>query len=147
MYKHILIPTDGSKVAEKAVVEGLKFAKKAKAAVTWFTAMPEYQIPSEIEMMARRAVSMEEYEKQARQKALRILQRLEKRARAAGIKSTSDFRLSDHPADAIVEAAQRHRCDLILMASRNRSGIAALYYGSETRGVLAGSKIPTLVYR
>jgi nucleotide-binding universal stress UspA family protein len=147
MYKHILIPTDGSKLADKAVVAGLEFARKAKAKVTWFTAMPEYKLPSEGEIMARRGLSIEEHEKAVRAKAQQMLKRLQRRARAAGVACEGDYALSDRPAAAIIAAAQRHGCDLIFMASHGRRGVAALVHGSETRDVLTRSKIPTLVYR
>ena len=70
MYKHLLIPTDGSKVADKAVSAGIEFAREAGARVTLFTAVPEYRSPSEGEVMARRpGISIEEHERRAQKKA------------------------------------------------------------------------------
>ena len=59
MYKHILIPTDGSQLSDKAIDAGVEFARVVKARVTGFTAVPEYQIPSENELMARRGISLD----------------------------------------------------------------------------------------
>jgi nucleotide-binding universal stress UspA family protein len=147
MYKHILIPTDGSEIAEKAVQAGINFARDAGAKVTWFTAVPSYQLPSEADLMARHAVSLEEHNKRAREKAEDILAGPAQRSLAAGIACDTDHAQSDHPYEAIIAAAQRHGCDLIFMASHGRKLLPALFFGSETRDVLAHSTIPTLVYR
>ncbi len=147
MYKHILIPTDGSELADKAVEAGVEFAKEVKARVTGFTAVPEYQLPGQTELMSRHGVSFEQYERDARRQAEATLQRIADRARAAGIEYDAEFMQSDHPYEGIVRVAQKRGCDLIFMASHGRRGISALLHGSQTQGVLAHSKIPTLVYR
>ena len=147
MYKHILIPTDGSETAEKAVAAGIEFAREANARVTWFTALPEYQLPSEAELMAKHAVSPEDHERHAREEAERRLAGPAHRAQAAGVACETDFALSDRPYEAIIAAARRHGCDLIFMASHGRKLLPALFLGSQTRDVLTHSTIPTLVYR
>jgi nucleotide-binding universal stress UspA family protein len=147
MYKHILIPTDGSKLAAKAVQAGIRFAKQADARVTWFTALPEYELPSQAAIMNKQGVSIEDHEKLSREKAQRILRPLVRRARAAGVASETDYALSNHPAEAIAAAAKRHRCDLIVIASHGRRGLSALMHGSATRELLSATDIPTLVYR
>lgn len=147
MYKHILIPIDGSKLSEKAIKNGVALAQSMNARVTGFTAMPEYELPSEVEMMARRAVGLAEHGKRCKRKAKAILGKLQRRAQAAGVACKTDYVLNNRPDEAIVKAAGKHGCDLILMASHGRSGLSALLNGSETRGVLAKTTIPTLVYR
>jgi nucleotide-binding universal stress UspA family protein len=147
MYKHILIPTDGSELSRKAIDAALEFAREQHAKVTAFTAVPEYQIPSEVELMAKRAVSLERYEQQAMQMAHETLEPVEQNARAAGVDCDVDYSLSDQPYQAIIRAAEKHGCDLIFMASHGRRGISALIHGSQTQGVLTHSTIPTLVYR
>ncbi len=147
MYKHILIPTDGSELSDKAIAAGIEFARETQARVTGFTAVPEYQIPSEVEMMARRAISLDQHERDAKRKAEGTLRKVADRAREAGVDYDADYALSDQPYDAIIRAAQKHGCDLIFMASHGRRGISALIHGSQTQGVLTHSTIPTLVYR
>jgi len=147
MYKHILIPTDGSKTADKAVESGIAFARDAKARVTLFTAVPEYRSPSEAQIVGRRVVSLWDHERLSRDNAQAILEPAAARVRAAGVECDTAFAESDHPYEAIVEAAAGRGCDLILMASHGRSGLSELRYGSQTRGVLSHSSIPTLVYR
>ena len=147
MYKHILIPIDDSKLSETAVKNGIAFARSIGAAVTGFTAVPEYQIPNELEIMNKSAISMDEHNKRTRRKAHSILRKIQLKARSAGVTCDTDYVQSDHPDEAIVRAANKHGCDLIFMASHGRSGLKALVLGSQTRGVLGKSKIPTLVYR
>jgi nucleotide-binding universal stress UspA family protein len=146
MYKHILIPTDGSETADKAVEEGLKFAKWSGARVTAFTALPEYQMPSG-EIMSRKVESLADFERRSAQEAKQMLEGIEQRARSAGVEVDSDFALSDRPWQAIIRAAEKNGCDLICIASHGRKGVSAFVHGSETREVLTHSRIPTLVYR
>lgn len=147
MYKHILIPTDGSATADKAVQAGVDFAREANAKVTCFTAVPEYQMPTSTELMSRQAITSDEHARRCREKAEAIFAGVATRARAAGIEFETEYVQSDRPYEAIIDAAKRHGCDLIFMASHGRRGISALLHGSQTRDVLTHSSIPTLVYR
>ena len=147
MYKHILIPTDGSEVAEKAVAQGIEFAREAKARVTLFTAVPEYAPPSEAQVFARRVVSMAEHARDSEETAKRILAQPSDLARAAGLDFDTDYEQSNQPWQAIVNAAKRHGCDAIFMASHGRKGLSRLVHGSQTVDVLTHSDIPTLVVR
>ena len=147
MYKHILIPTDGSKLSEKAIEAGIEFARCIHARVTGFTAVPEYQLPSPAELMSRHGISMSEYERDAKKQAELALQPIADRARLAGVDYDADFAQSDRPHEAIIRAAEAHGCDLIFMASHGRRGLSALVHGSETQAVLTHTTIPTLVYR
>lgn len=148
MYKNILIPTDGSEVAEMAVVAGTDYAREAGAKIVLFTAVPEYTVPSEAELMARHKVeSIFEYEKHAGQAARAILDKAASRAKDANVEFETDYALNDQPYEAIIAAAKRHGCDAIFMASHGRTGIPALWYGSQTHDVLTHTDIPTLVYR
>jgi nucleotide-binding universal stress UspA family protein len=147
VYKHILIPIDGSPTADKAIQAGVDFARGAKARVTLFTAVPEYQPPGDAELMARRAVSLWDHERLSRDKAQAILQPAAERLRAAGIECQTAYAECNRPHEAIIDAARAHGCDLILMSSHGRRGLSELWYGSETHAVLKHSSIPTLVYR
>jgi len=137
----------GSRLAAKAVQAGIRLAKESRAQVTWFTALPEYELPSQASIMNKQGVSIEEHEKRSREKAQRILRPLVRRARAAGVASEADYALSNRPAQAIAAAAKRHDCDLIVIASHGRKGLSALLHGSATRDLLSTTDVPTLVYR
>jgi len=147
MYKHILIPTDGSETAAKAVEAGIEFAREAHARVTLFTAVPQYQLPGEGKILSRRMLSLAEHEQLSREAAERVVAAAIERARAAGVEFDIDFAQSDRPHEAIVEAARRNGCDAIFMATHARTGLAALWHGSETTAVLRSSEIPTMVFR
>ena len=120
MYKHILIPTDGSELSLKAIDAGVEFARETHARVTGFTAVPEYEIPSEVEMMARRGISLEEHERRARQQAEGTLQKVAERARAAGVEYDSEYAQSNRPYDAIIRAAEKPRrpCEAMKIRSQ-----------------------------
>ena len=148
IYKHILIPTDGSDVAQKAVDAGIEFARESGARVTLFTAVPEYQPPSQAELMAHKHVSsIAEHEEKMRAKAAALLDKLAARAREAGVAHDTDYTFSDQPWQAIIDAAKRNACDVIFIGSHGRKGLDALLHGSETEDVLTHSDIPTVVYR
>jgi nucleotide-binding universal stress UspA family protein len=147
MYKHILIPTDGSEVAEKAVAAGVEFAREARARVTLFTAVPEYEPPSEAQVIARRVVSMAEHAANSEKTANDILAHAAGMARGAGLEFDTDFTQSNQPWQAIIDAAKRHGCDAIFMASHARTGLSRLVHGSQTIDVLTHSDIPTFVVR
>src|SRR5262245_57765801 len=106
MYKHILIPTDGTATAEKAVKAGLGFAKWANAKVTVFTAMPEYRIPTTAEVAARKVMPIAEFERRSMAEARKRLDKVARRAKAAGVRIDAEAALSDRPAQAIVAAAE-----------------------------------------
>jgi len=147
MYKHVLIPTDGSALAEKAVAAGIVYAREAQARVTLFTAVPEYEPPSEAQVFARRVVSMADHARNSEKAANGILAHAVKVARDAGLEFATDFAQSNQPWQAIIEAAKRHGCDAIFMASHGRTGLSRLVHGSQTIDVLTHTDIPTLVVR
>ena len=148
MYKHILIPTDGSDTARKAVEAAVDYARETGARITFFTAVPEYQVPYVSEDAARKPVmSVEEHERRSAEKASAILAPALERARTCGVEFASDHTLSNTPYEAIVEAAQRHGCDAIFMGSHGRKGLSRLVHGSQTIDVLAHTDLPTLVVR
>lgn len=147
MYKHILIPIDDSKLSDEALEHGIAFARSIHARITGFTALDEYQSPSESAILSRTAVSPSEYEKRAKARAQALLEKLAARAKAAGVDCDTDYALSDRPYDAIIRAAKKHGCDLIVMGSHGRGAFGSLLQGSEAQGVLSHSDIPTLIYR
>lgn len=147
MYRHILIPTDGSPLADKAVQAGIEFAQKWGARVTLFTAVPEYEVPNEAAIMAHHMISVDEHDRRSEKRAHEVLEVAVQRARAAGVAFDTAFTQCDRPYQAIIAAAGGHGCDAIFMSTHGRKGIAKAVYGSETEDVLTHSTIPTLVFR
>ena len=146
MYKHILIPVDGSNLSRKAIKQGVAFAKSVGARITLVTVTPTFHMffaaepPMVIDTKA-------EYEKDCRLRARKILDAAGKVAAAARVRYGAVHVVNDQPYKAIINTAQRKRCDLIFMASHGWKGLGALILGSETNKVLTHSKIPVLVCR
>lgn len=146
-FKHILVPTDGSALAGKAVDAAIAFAADCGARLTAFTAVPEYREPNESAVMSHHVAPPAAHHEAVRRLARETLDAVARKARAAGVDYADDFAECNRPHEAIIEAARRHACDLIFMASHGRRGMSALIHGSETQAVLTRSTIPTLVYR
>ena len=146
MYKHILIPTDGSALSKKAVKQGIAMAKSIGANVTAVTVSPTFHTIFALDppMVTE---TKEEYEKHSKLRAKRILNAAGKVAVAGRVKFEAVHAVNDQPYKAIISTAQRKGCDLIFMASHGWKGLSALILGSETNKVLTHSKIPVLVCR
>jgi len=145
MYKHILIPTDGSALSEVAVRQGVALAKSLGAAMTAITVTPTFRTLA-VEPMVLTDTA-EQYEKDCKVLAAKHLGSAMAAATTAGVSYTGLHVVHDSPYEAIIEAANKSQCDLIVMASHGRKGVAALVLGSETTKVLTHSKIPVLVCR
>ena len=147
MYKHILIPLDGTPLGNKAVDAAIVLARDNRAKVTFFTAVPEYQVPGEGEVIAHKVISIGEHARRSERKAHDILAPAAERARAAQLEVRTHYTQSNRPWEAIVQAAKLLGCDAIVMASHGRKGISRMMHGSQTIDVLTHSDIPTLVVR
>lgn len=147
MFKHILVPTDGSPLSEGTVSRAISFAKDAGARITFFYAQPDFPMPIYGEGALIDPTTPEQFSKSAEAEAMKILNRAKSEADAAGVAADTDTVVNEVPYEAVIDAAERHGCDLIFMASHGRRGIAGLLLGSETQKVLTHSKVPVLVYR
>ncbi|KAI5913767.1 universal stress protein [Thauera sp. 2A1] len=147
MFKHFLVPTDGSALSESTVARAVSFAKEAGARVTFFYSQPDFPMPIYGEGALIDPTTPEQFAKAAAAEAEQILQRAKAVADAEGVAADTDTVVNEIPYEAIIDAADRHGCDLIFMASHGRRGIAGLLLGSETQKVLTHSKTPVLVYR
>lgn len=146
MFKHILIPTDGSKLSTAALHAGMRLAKEQGAQVTALYVMPDYSamIYGAEALMAYNAA---EFNQSAHKDADKVLQAALEIAQAEGVacRTARVTNVSIH--QAIIQEAQKGHCDLICMASHGRKGIAGILLGSETQRVLVNSSIPVLVHR
>jgi nucleotide-binding universal stress UspA family protein len=144
MYQHILIATDGSELAGRAVSAGLELAQALRAKVTAVTATEPWS--SMVAGEAALSFPIEDYEKAAAENAARILSAVSETAGQAGV-ACETLHVNDFPADGIVETAKAKGCDLIVMASHGRRGLSKLILGSQASRVLALSPVPVLVCR
>lgn len=147
MYKHLLVATDGSKLSDKAVNHAIALAKKLGANMTVFYAAPGYPEPMYSEGVVYQMIPQKEYAAAAAADAEKILAKVAKRAATAGVAADTRHALSHLPWEAILSAARKEKCDVIVMGSHGRGGLAALLLGSETQKVLAHSKLPVIVVR
>ncbi len=147
MFKHLLVPTDGSQLSRDTVTRAISFAREAGARITFFCA--EQGMPTLYHGMGAifDAHSPQKFHEMQDSLAQQILDAAMQEARAAGVECSKQTLTSEEPYEAIIEAANRNDCDLIFMASHGRRGISALLLGSETQKVLTHSRIPVLVYR
>jgi len=145
MFKHILLPTDGSKLSEKAIRQSVRMAKAFGARITALHVTPKsgaYLSPADL-----LDAPPHSYAAHAARRAAEYLRFAEKVAHAAGVECVGVQLSADQPYKEIVKLAEKKGCDLILMASHGRRGLEGLLLGSETQKVLTHSKVPVLVYR
>ena len=147
MFKHILVPTDGSELSNDTVRRAVAFAKEAGARITFFFSKPDYPMAFYGEGALIDPTTPEKFSEMAEAQAREILGAAEKTAQDGGVSCASHSVTSDIPYEAIIGAADSTGCDLIFMASHGRRGFSGLLLGSETQKVLTHSKIPVLVYR
>ena len=149
MYRHILIPTDGSELASKAVAEGVKLAGALGSRITFLTVSVPFAslgdhehafsgLPDTVRQQAQAYLEAEGRAALATSSSI---------AKSAGVAAATLWLENNHPYDAIIDAAKSKGADLILMASHGRSGIKAVLLGSTTQKVLAHTQLPVLVCR
>lgn len=147
MFKHILIPTDGSELSEKAVKAGLALAKEHGARVTGIHVFPKNFGVYYGELAWANGKLDMQLRETAQTGGNAYLDKIQAAAQAAGVEFKRMLVESDSPWESIVDTAQRQGADLIVMAAHGRRGFSSLLLGSETNKVLTHSKVPVLVYR
>ncbi|MBC3870390.1 universal stress protein [Undibacterium oligocarboniphilum] len=147
MYSKILMPTDGSELANASVQAGIDFAKQLNAKVVALFVASSYQYPIYIDIIPPNTPTEEEYQSAMRTLAESYLQPARDAAKQAGVEFESVIQFNDSPAKEIVHTAQQYGCDLIFIGSHGRSGVGQLLLGSTTTKVLSLCNIPVLVHR
>ena len=151
MYKHVLLPTDGSKLSAKAARETIRMARALGAKVTAIHVVGNYhqrlQDAEDGFMLPVIPALKKEYEDRAAAHADAILRPIKEAATKAGVKCDTAVVAGDPPYEMIINQARKSKCDLIVMASHGHRGLKGILLGSETAKVLTHSKIPVLVLR
>lgn len=147
MFKHILLPTDGSPLSLRAAKACMRFARAHGARITVFYALPVYHPDLSGDFIPAGFVSLAEFKKRVAARADKVLGGVKQLADAAKVRCATARISSDSPYEAIIKAARTNKCDLVFMASHGRRGLKALLIGSETNKVLTHCKVPVLVYR
>jgi nucleotide-binding universal stress UspA family protein len=148
MYQRILIATDGSELASKAVAHGIALAKDLKVPVSVVT-VTEAWSAFDLGQMSRLGNKnpIAEYEDIATAAANNVLERAAQVAKSQGVACELVHVRDQYPAEGIIATAKDKGCDLIVMASHGHRGIDRLIVGSQANQVLTHSKIPTLIVR
>ena len=147
MYKRILVPTDGSALSRKAARSAIALAATMGAEVVALHVVPRYplsMVEGAIGVMPRDAAQIE---KQWTERGQAMADEVARAAEKLGVKAKALTVRSNLVAEAILGAARKNRCDLVMMASHGRKGIKRLLLGSETQHVLTHGDIPVLVLR
>ena len=149
MYKHILVPTDGSALSDRAVAAAINLAQLLGARITAFHAMEPYPLQGAYAAEASGVAELqpELFAECSEEYAKRVLAAVASAAKAANVECTTEYATSRSPSQMIVEKARADGCDLIVMASHGRRGLEGFLLGSETQKVLTHTSIPVLVYR
>jgi nucleotide-binding universal stress UspA family protein len=145
MFKHILIPTDGTDLSRKAVLYGVLLAQSIGARLTAISVMEPYRLAAMDSVLV--GASLDEHKAQSEAIAGQALEQVKMAAEAASVPVETLRETHEQPYRAIIDCALANKCDLIVMASHGRRGVAAMLLGSETAKVLTHSSIPVLVYR
>ena len=147
MYKRILIATDGSPLSDKAVEHGLSLAALSGATVVALKVVPRYPRSYFEGGMPVDMNDVKRIEAQWGDAAQAMVDGVKAQGGAQGVTVKAVVAKSDLVAEAVIAAAKKHKCDLIVMASHGRKGLKRLLLGSETQHVLTHSHIPVLVLR
>jgi nucleotide-binding universal stress UspA family protein len=147
MFKHILVPTDGSPVANKAVKAGIALARELGARVTGYYAIEGAPPPVYAEGYIPDPQTLALWDRRAKEYGEKQIAAMAKLAKAARVRFRGVCAKAATPAEGIVRTARRERCDSIFMASHGRRGIAKLVMGSVTDRVIRTSTVPVVVYR
>lgn len=147
MFKHILVPTDGSELSRQTARRAVSFAQETGARITAFHAKSGYPISFLGEGGMADPFTPETFAEMTEQQAREYLGEVERMCLDAGVPCSTISVASHLPHEAIIKAAESAGCDLIFMASHGRRGLSSLLLGSETNKVLTHTDIPVLVYR
>jgi nucleotide-binding universal stress UspA family protein len=148
MYKHILLPTDGSKLSARAVKQAVLFAKSIGARVTAVHVSHEYRAMMDEGFAVPAFASIKKrFEEETIKRSKALLASVQSSAQSAGVECNCVSLINELPYEAIIKQARKSKCDLIMMASHGRKGLSSILLGSETAKVLTHSTIPVLVIR
>ena len=144
MFKRILVPTDGSEITAKAINTAIDLAQAGGGQMFAVSVKEPFPYSAISEMQP--VPPQEFYDAQERIAAGRVKAVVDA-AKGAGVACGGHTVEALHPWEAILDHAKAQQCDLIVMASHRRRGVAALLLGSETQRVLIHSTLPVLIVK
>ena len=147
MFRKLLVPTDGSDLSQSAVAAAVTFAREVGAKIIFLNVKPDYDASLYGESALVEVAAPQLLYTMTERRAHEILAKAAALADAADVPNVALAEIDDRPYAAIISAAEREGCDLILMASHGRGGMSGVLLGSVTQKVLTHCKLPVLVYR
>ncbi len=136
MYKHILVPTDGTELSHRAVREASRLAAALGARLLILHVRSPLDLPHHVEggalMRLPSAILVEEVETEERQ----LMDRAVEMVAEAGVQATPAFITGTSPYEAILHVAEEQKCDLIVMASHGRRGLSGFLIAGQTQKLL-----------
>jgi nucleotide-binding universal stress UspA family protein len=144
MFKHILVPTDGSALSKMAIDGAIDLAQSVGARITAYACLPLYPYSPFADVAVE---PPDDFHQRAEREAREHLREVELAAETVGVACTSVTSVQSAPYLGIIEAAEEGKCDVIFMASHGRRGLGSILIGSETQRVLTHTRIPVIVYR
>ena len=147
MYQRILVPTDGSALSKKAVKSAVELASTVGAEVVALNVVPRYPTAYFEGGVSVSNSEVARVEKQWAERGQSLADAVTSIAEKSGVRARAVTVRSDLVAEAILAAARKNKCDLVVMASHGRKGLKRLLLGSETQHVLTHGNIPVLVLR
>jgi nucleotide-binding universal stress UspA family protein len=145
MFKHLLVPVDGSELTERAIHASVALAKQLGASITGFVAEPLAPLPAAGRPVSAVRQDAVEHDAMTDAHAREVLARFEDEARRAGVPFTGHHAQVPRVDRAIIAAAEAQGCDMIVMVTHGRGAFGEFLFGSQTKAVLAGSNLPLLV--
>ena len=147
MYERILVATDGSTLSKKAVRSGIELAAVTGAELVAFNVVRPYEGSFMEDGMTVSRQDIARIQKARKERGQSVVDQVCDASKAEGVKAKGVLGRSSQVAEAIIAAAQKNKCDLIVMASHGRRGLNRILLGSETQHVLTHSSVPVLVLR
>ncbi|GJG98540.1 universal stress protein [Cupriavidus pauculus] len=144
MFKHILLPIDGSELSRKAIPAAIIFARQTAAKLTPYICVDKYPFSQGSDSSHE---TQNSFKARVEARARDELAKIESNASLAGVPCVGMISTANAPYLGIIQTAEEMGCDVIFMASHGRSGLSGLILGSETQKVLTHSTIPVLVFR
>lgn len=145
MYQRILVPVDGSELSDRAINASIDLAKQLGASITGFVAEPMIDVPDRPASAGALLRDVEEHDAITAAHADEVLSRFAERAQAAGVPFEGHHAQVSRIDRAIIAEAESRGCDLIVMVTHGRGAFGEFLYGSQTKAVLSGSRLPLLV--
>jgi nucleotide-binding universal stress UspA family protein len=147
MYQRILVATDGSSLSKKAIKAAIDLAALCGAELVALKVVPRYPQSYFEGGIALQPEEVRRVESQWAEEGQAVVDAVKKSALGKGVTAKAITVKSDVVSDALLAAAKKQQCDLIVMASHGRKGIKRLLLGSETQHVLTHATIPVLILK